>query len=295
MSYRIKTISSMTGIPRATIVAWERRYNLLEPTRSPAGYRIYSDEDIQFLRRIKALTEEGLAISEAIQVGGKRLASAAVVQPEETLPTRALEVGNRSLTQALLSFDRAAAERHLPRDVSFERAMHEVYQPILREIGEAWARGEVTVAQEHFASAFCRERLMQMFQDLGAGPAEGVPVTCVGPPGEPHDLGLLMLAIRLALRGFRVTWIGAQVPREDLCAMIAQYPPRLLCITATQPHLAAEARAYARQVRSCAHPDTVIALGGPAVAGLAAGAEPGFWMVADFEALWQRWCSERRD
>jgi DNA-binding transcriptional MerR regulator len=294
MSYRIKTVSSLTGIPRATIVAWERRYNLLEPIRSPAGYRIYSDEDIQFLRGIKALTEEGLAISEAIQVAGKRVAATAR-GADDALPARALEGGNRSLSQALLSFDRAAAERHLPRDVSFERAMHEVYQPVLRDIGEAWARGEVTVAQEHFASAFCRERLIQMFQDLGAGPADGVPVTCVGPPGEPHDLGLLMLAIRLALRGFRVTWIGVQVPREDLCAMIAQYPPRLVCITATQPHLVAEARVYARQVRACARADTVIALGGPAVFGLSGEAEPGVWMVADFEALWARWCGERRD
>ncbi len=294
MSYRIKTVSTLTGIPRATIVAWERRYNLLDPNRSPAGYRIYSEEDIQFLRRIKSLTEEGLAISEAIQVAGKRgTVAAAPVAPPPEVATRT-DGREHALYRALLGFDRVAADRLVPRDVSFERAMHEVYQPLLREIGEAWVRGEVTIAQEHFATAFCRERLVQMFQDLGAGPADGIPVTCAGPPGEPHDLGLLMLAVRLALRGFRVTWIGAQVPRDDLCATLAQHPPRMVCLTATQPHLGAEALTYARQIRACARPDIIVVVGGPGVGGFAEDRATGVWVVPDFDTLWARWCAEGR-
>src|SRR4051812_50169547 len=66
MSYRIKRVAQVTGINPATLRAWERRYNLIAPGRTDSGYRLYSDEDVAMLSRIKQLTDEGLTIGEAI-------------------------------------------------------------------------------------------------------------------------------------------------------------------------------------------------------------------------------------
>ncbi|MFN7146083.1 MAG: MerR family transcriptional regulator [Myxococcota bacterium] len=66
MGYRVKTVSAMTGIPRGTLLAWERRYEILEPDRSPSGYREYSEADVAVLRRLKALVDDGYSISEAV-------------------------------------------------------------------------------------------------------------------------------------------------------------------------------------------------------------------------------------
>jgi methanogenic corrinoid protein MtbC1 len=192
---------------------------------------------------------------------------------------------------ALLAFDRTGADRALLRlqSMSYEALIDEVYLPVLRETGDAWQRGEVTVAQEHFVSGFCREMLLNMFHTLGAGPDKGVAVTCAGPPGEQHEIGLLALSVRLALRGFRVTWLGTDLPFEDLCAFLARHPPSLLCLTVMRREAAAEVAAYARQVRACAHPATVIAVGGPGAEGLGPAGTDSLWFVPSMDALLERW------
>lgn len=291
MAYRIKTVAGLTGIPRATIVAWERRYGLLEPRRSPSGYRIYADDDIELLRRVKRLTEEGLAVSEAVEMVGRASEVPRLGIPTATLGT--LEGSTADLYRALLAFDRSGAERILPQvPQAYERAIADVYMPILRELGEAWERGDVTVAQEHFASAFCREMLLQMFHRLGAGPEGGTPVTCAGPPGEQHELGLLAVAVRLALRGMRVTWLGADMPFEDLCAFLARHPPKVLCLTAMHRAHAPAVSAYARQVRACAHPDTRVVVGGPGAAGLEGASTRDLWFCPTLETLLERLSAE---
>lgn len=67
MSYRIKTVAELVGVPRPTLVAWERRFGILEPARTEAGYRVYSEEDLRVLMRIRALLDSGLRISEAVE------------------------------------------------------------------------------------------------------------------------------------------------------------------------------------------------------------------------------------
>lgn len=289
MSFRIKTVATMTGIPRATIVAWERRYNLLEPRRSPAGYRIYSDEDVEVLRRVKRMTEEGYAISEALRLMGRVMPtpSASVEVPE------VLSGVARELYGAMLDFDRAAADRILGRlPQSFEQALEEVYLPVLREIGDGWEAGRVSIAQEHFATAFCRERLQLMFQNLGAGPQDGPTVTCATPPGERHELALLALAVRLSLRGMKVTWLGADMPLEAMVAYLESRSPRMLCLTAMQPTNADAVVAYARALRQGAPANTLIVVGGPGVDGVE---EPeGVWLCATLEDLWGRWTERAR-
>ena len=287
MSYRVKTVATMTGVPRGTLLAWERRYNLLSLARSSSGYREYSDEDVAFLRALKTLVDGGMKIGEAVDQ--LRQSSAAQASP----PIRANVEGafnglRAALKQHLLAYDRQAADRLAPQlaSLSFQSAIDQVYVPILKEVGDAWERGEISVAQEHFASAFCREQLMAMFHSLGTGPVGGVSVACTTPPGELHDLALLVVAVRLALAGCRVTWLGPNLPVGDLCGFLARIRPKLLCVSSMLRELDQQVVEYARQIRACAPQETLVVFGGPGVEALQGAGHSRLLFIpsyADFE------------
>lgn len=275
----MKTVISMTGISRPTLVAWERRYGFLELRRDESGYRVYTQEDIALLRKLKALVDSGLAISEAIRV----------VQGQS--PVSRAPRARATLLQSLLAFDRAAADVHA-RELEllpFERALDEAYLPLLREVGDLWHDGDITIAQEHFATGFCEEQLMGMFHRLGAGPEGGIPVACTTLPGDKHQLALLSVAIRLALRGCRVTWLAGELPIDELQGYIAAQRPKLLCLSSVALRPEGELLELVEQVRGAGAPDTVIAVGGPGVAGLEDRTTARCWYCPDLASFWPRW------
>jgi DNA-binding transcriptional MerR regulator len=276
MSYRIKTVAAMTGIQRGTLLAWERRYDLLEPERTPSGYRLYSDDDVAILKRLKSLVDAGHPIGEAVGM------------------IRGVQ-GNRStivndLLEGLMKFDRTAVDKVVPeiRQLTFDQAIDDVYMPLLRLVGEAWMAGQASITQEHYVSGWCREQLLAMFHALGAGPVDGPTVTCALPSDELHELGVLGIAIKLALRGWRVTWLGALLPIDELCTYVERERPRLLCVSLIRGRSEPEVLDYARELRRRAPESTLIALGGPAVATVEHFSNDSLVFAATWDALWAR-------
>ncbi|MFO0007122.1 MAG: MerR family transcriptional regulator, partial [bacterium] len=179
------------------------------PSRSASGYREYTDADVALFKRLKALVDAGYSISEAVDLAKREPEpSAPSVRPDPRVeavgdaPPALREVPPRGgggdivdqMLRALLAFDRASADRLVPRlgQVSFATAIDELYVPVLHRLGDMWEQGEVTIAQEHFASGFCREQLLAMYHGVGGGPEGGLTVACATPPGERHELGLLV-------------------------------------------------------------------------------------------------------
>jgi DNA-binding transcriptional MerR regulator len=261
---------------------------MLNPHRDANGYRIYSDEDVAFLIRLKKMVDEGLAISMAVRA----LRGISATENPQIAPTRFPATDLRAaMLRALLAFDRSGVDQ-LARELehlSFERAIDELYLPILVDIGSAWEHRTITKAQEHFASAMCREHLLGMFHRLGAGPEDGVRVACATLPGEHHDLGLLCLAIRLALRGCRVTWLSTNLPFEDLATFLAMQPQRLLCLSVGSPPSAAEVLAFAAQNRKNGNVSTIVAIGGAGVGELEPHSTDDCWFCPDLTRFWGRW------
>lgn len=281
MTYRVKTVSELTGIPRSTLIAWERRYHLFEPGRSEGGYRLYSDAEVDILRQLKARVDAGLSISEAIA----RLAPVAEPRVDGEEPWR-------PLLRQLLAFDRVAATPALRRfeALPFEAGIATVWAPVLREVGRLWEVGEITVAQEHFVAGVAREHLIGMLHSLDAGTGGGPRAILACFPGEQHDLPLLMAAVRLALRGWRIVWLGADVPVADLCAATAQDEPDVLCLSTTRSDAAS--LAVVHQVRRCVGPRVVFAVGGAGVSAL--DLPEGVWAAGTVEDLVERWAGRGR-
>lgn len=282
--YQIGTVSDMTGIPRNTLLAWERRYGLLDPQRNESGYRLYTEAEVRVLEQVKEYLDRGHRISEAV-----RLLRRTTVAAPESIPEdgeRALEAVRDTLKAHLLDLDRAGAEGVRQRLVlfSFRQAIDGVYLPLLREVGEMWHEGHVSIAQEHFVSAFCREQLIAMMHSLGAGPEGGLRVVCAGYPGEPHELGLLAVSVKLALRGCRVGYLGSDLPADELARAARHQDADLVCQSVVQPREAAELVAHARALRESLPEHVRVVLGGPGVEGVEADLE-GVWFTQDIDVL----------
>jgi MerR family transcriptional regulator, light-induced transcriptional regulator len=236
---RIGELSRRTGVSPELLRAWEQRYGLLRPSRSAGGFRLYSVEDEERVRRTNALVADGLSTAEAA-----RLAAGAAPGPV-AVDRPAVEEFADQLRHALEGFDAAAGHAALDRllgAVSVEIALTEVLIPYLRELGERWADGTVSVAQEHFASQLIRGRLLGLARDWGAGGSASAVLACV--PGEAHDLGLVLLGVLIARRGWRVTFLGADTPFDTLENCVRTVQPTLVVLATYN------ARVFRKQVEA---------------------------------------------
>src|SRR3954447_14159168 len=172
---RIGELSRRVGISVDRLRAWERRYGLLRPQRTAGGFRLYSAADELRVRAMQRHLAAGLAAAEA---------AAAVLTAE--LPTADRP---SQLRDALVNFDAVRAHAILDglfADAGVEETMRAVILPLLRELGDCWARAEITVGQEHFASGLLEARLLALLRSEATGPL--ALVACA--PGELHTLGL---------------------------------------------------------------------------------------------------------
>ncbi|HEX8318230.1 MerR family transcriptional regulator [Longimicrobium sp.] len=260
MTYRIKRVAHLTGINPATLRAWERRYGLVAPDRTGSGYRLYTDEDVAMLSRIKALVDEGLTIGEAIT----RVRRGSEPLPADGTGPSVREARARML-EALLTFDRRGALEAYDAISNLPpvRRVEEVLLPLVREVGDLWGCAEIGVAEEHFASALIREKLAGIMEDLDTGTARGPEAVCVGLAGERHEFGLMGICINLATRGWRVLYLGVDLPMDELQRVVQSRRPALLCTSVVNQMGTAEFRRLVRELRDMAPPETEIVIGGP--------------------------------
>jgi methanogenic corrinoid protein MtbC1 len=212
------------------------------------------------LSRIKALVDEGLTIGEAIT----RVRRGSEPLPADGTGPSVREARARML-EALLAFDRRGALEAYDTVSNLPpvRRVEEVLLPLVRDVGDLWACAEIGVAEEHFASAIIREKLAGIMEDLDTGTARGPEAVCVGLAGERHEFGLMGISISLATRGWRVLYLGTDMPMDEIHRVVQRRRPALLCTSVVNPMGTAEFRRLVRELRDMAPPETEIVIGGP--------------------------------
>jgi methanogenic corrinoid protein MtbC1 len=230
---RIGELARRLAVSEDLLRAWERRYGLLKPARSPGGFRLYTGADEQRVRRMQAHLARGLAAAEAARAALAEDDAPAV--PVDTGPEVAPGLAELAgeLRRALDGFDEPAAEAVLDRlfaGFTVETALRQVVVPYLRELGERWSAGAVGVATEHFASNVLRARLASLARGWGQGRGPSAVLAC--PPGELHDLPLMAFGVVLHRNGWRVVYLGADTPLADLGRTVAQRPPDVVVLAA---------------------------------------------------------------
>ncbi len=217
-----------SGVRPELLRAWERRYGLLQPTRSPGGLRLYTAEDLERVRLMRQLLDNGLAAAEAAAVASR---TSLETPPRATAlaPGRA----RAELSQALDRFDEPAAQAIIDQVLAaatIDTFLTDFVLPYLRELGERRERGEVSIAQEHFASSVLRGRLLGLGRGWGLGVGPGAVLACL--PGEQHDLGLIAFGLALGARGWRITFLGSDTPVETVREASRDVDPSLVVLSA---------------------------------------------------------------
>jgi DNA-binding transcriptional MerR regulator len=226
---RIGELSRRVGVSPELLRAWEGRYGLLQPVRSAGGFRLYSEADEERVRRMLGYQDQGLSAAEAarlaLEPGGDQ-------RPALDSPT----VDSGVLADALEHFDEPAAQAAFDRALaamSPDALLRDLLLPYLRDLGERWEAGSVSVAQEHFASNVVRGRLLGLARGWGQGAGPLAVLACA--PGEQHDLALISFGLALRARGWRIAYLGPDTPLETLQETARSLDPRLVVVSATAP------------------------------------------------------------
>jgi MerR family transcriptional regulator, light-induced transcriptional regulator len=225
---RIGELSKRSGVSPELLRAWERRYGLLRPVRSAGGLRLYTSADVERVRVMRQHLADGLAAAEAAA-----LAMRAGVGDAATPMALDPEAVRDDLADALDRYDEPRAQAILDRLLAVatvDTLLSEVVLPYLHELGERWQRGDVSVAQEHFASSVVRGRLLGLARGWGLGLGPTAVLACL--PGEQHDLGLIAFGLALRSRGWRIVYLGSDSPIETVEQVSRQLDPRLVVLAA---------------------------------------------------------------
>jgi MerR family transcriptional regulator, light-induced transcriptional regulator len=228
---RIGELSRRTGVSPELLRAWERRYGLLEPERTEGGLRLYSAEDERRVRDMQARIDGGLSAAEAA-----RAAAVADDAQRDGGQTDTLELARERLSSALDAMDAEAAHAALDAVLSafmVETVLSGVVLPYLRDLGQRWEQGEISVAQEHFASNLIRGRLLSLARGWERGAGRKAVLACA--IGEQHDLALIAFGLALRNRGWRIVFLGADSPAASVADAANRLRPDLVVLTAVSP------------------------------------------------------------
>lgn len=231
---RIGELSQRTGVSPELLRAWERRYGLLNPSRSSGGFRLYSEADEARIHRMRAHLGRGIATAEAARLAQSADGAETGTGSLDTLATR--------LREALDRFDEAAAQQVLDEaltSLTVDAVISDLLVPYLHELGERWETGEVSVAQEHFASQLIRTRMLSLARGWDSGRGPRALLAC--PEGELHDLGMSLFAVALARRGWRITFLGANTPLPTLVETAERIAPDVVVLALSDSRFARHA------------------------------------------------------
>lgn len=248
--YNIGVVTRMTGISKATLRAWERRYGFPDSERTSGGHRLYSERDIIQLRWVKNRIDQGMQTAQAIRALHHQESLAkvegdlsrptseeppVVSMPELDSSTNPLMlVYQKRLLQAFLEKDIEEADQIIGEALATtipETLILEVLAPTMAHIGHSWEHENLSIAVEHLATNFVRNRLMQWML-TSPPPRTGKPIVMACGPGEWHEMSLLIMATLLRRRRWPIAYLGQSMPLEDLSHFINEIKPALIVLVA---------------------------------------------------------------
>lgn len=250
----------------STLRAWERRYGIIEPQRTENGYRLYSERDIAIIRWLKHKLAEGMTIGQAAALLEASLVARGGISHHERplVENQPLLELRDAIRDALLDLDETIANQFLSDAFSrfpIETVCLQLLAPILVDIGARWYSGEASIAQEHFASHWTRQKVLGL---MAATPqrASGPLIITASAPTDQHEIGILLIALFLQRAGYTVVHLGANLAAEGLSETLSHLRPALVLISATHLEAAQHIPAIAREIQHMSEPRPRLGYGG---------------------------------
>jgi MerR family transcriptional regulator, light-induced transcriptional regulator len=257
-SYEIREVAELTGLAAARLRVWERRYEVVRPTRLANRYRVYTSEQVALLRALARLVADGARIGDLIrQPRDQVLARAEGRATDGSSLSRLLDAVKRLDREALATL--LAQERARMDAGAFGR---QVILPLGEVIGDLWALGRLGVAAEHLASEVVVPELKRALDRLqGAGPGSPVLLgACV--PGEHHEWGFLVTLLDLAAVGWRVEYLGPDLPLNDFVQAAWTRVPAVVALSSADPANTRRLVPGLRRLPRLLPPGVAVVLGG---------------------------------
>lgn len=234
------------GLTADLLRAWEKRYHVVTPVRTKGGHRLYSDEDVARLALIREAQSSGRRIGDIARLGRAELEElvaadrAAVTTPAAASGAPPTAEAEAFVTQALAAaraYDAHALRALLQRVAALadpQTLVDQYVAPLMHAIGSLWARGELQPGPEHVATTAVRRIVEDLFLALQPGSA-GPGIVVATPAGQRHELGALLAAATAAVEGWRVTYLGADLPAEDIVAAVVRTDADAVALSITTP------------------------------------------------------------
>jgi DNA-binding transcriptional MerR regulator/methylmalonyl-CoA mutase cobalamin-binding subunit len=257
----MRVVTRRTGLSADLLRAWERRYEVVKPSRSESGRRLYSDADIERLGLLYRATLAGRGIGQIARLSTPELAAlvrrdaeadrtgngAQSPEPVAT-PGDHLAEFLRDCFRAIERLDTVALEASLRRAVVALPAaalLDGLVVPLLERVGTHWREGTLRPVHGHLASAVLR-RVLDRVIETAASAAASPNLVVATPAGQVHEFGAMLAAATAAAEGWRVTYLGASLPAEDIAAAAEQTRARAVALSIVYP---ASDRAVGHELR----------------------------------------------
>jgi len=230
--YLIGMVSKRSGVKSDLVRAWERRYQAVTPTRTAGGHRVYTDQDIARLKLLNQATSHGHSISQIAQFSLDELKKLVQNEVSHTPVSSSVSpIDNKKFLAedyiekcyaAVLAFDARTLEGHFENaivELNSQAFIEDLLTPLLTRIGDRWKTGELRPIHEHMTSAVIRS-LTYILRNNNPCAEQAPRMIVTTPIGQLHELGALLAAIIAELNGWCVTYLGANLPAEEIAAAV---------------------------------------------------------------------------
>jgi len=244
--YPIKVVSQMTGLSAFVIRAWEKRYDVVKPSRTGTNRRLYSEEDIE---KLKLLNE---AVHKGHSIGG--IANLSVEELESVLENRTVRTQNNeeispdvftdsetiiaNCIMAIRSYDGKTLEKLLLKSsvkMSQPQLIENLIVPLVYKIGDLWHDGDFRVANEHLASPVIRSFLYNLMERNAPGDNSPILISAT-PRGQDHELGALIAGVVAASIGWNVIYLGPNLPVEEIASVAENLKAKVVALSIVYPN-----------------------------------------------------------
>ena len=245
--FPIRVLAEKTSVGTSTLRAWERRYGLLHPERTPKGHRLYSNLDAKRVLKILDLLNDGHnlpSISEMLSAENTSTGSVNLYDLEGSVPSAA----NAKTAMATIWDEYIESTLQATSDFNIERidaiyneasslypvdmVTDRLVQPAIAILGNRWKEHpERGVAEEHFYTSWLKNRLGARFHHAYSQ-ARGARIICACVPGSFHEIGLMLFALSALARGYRVLYFGADLPLDQLAYITQRSAAKAVVLSA---------------------------------------------------------------
>ncbi|MFN2427238.1 MAG: MerR family transcriptional regulator [Candidatus Binatia bacterium] len=270
----IQVVARRTGVNVELLRAWERRYHVVAPSRDESGKRLYSDSDIDRITLLRRVVERGLRIKAAAEKTDEELAE--FLRDHDVATAAPRTVGKSTAVEDLLAQCRVAVadcnRDRLERLIEGARAdlalpvwTDDFLAPLISWVGQAWSDGELRIYQEHLATSVLRGCIAR---GLSAAQGDVATIVVATLSGESHELGALLAAVSAAATGWRVEFLGPNLPAGEIAAAVKRFGARAIALSVVLPARDGRAVEEIRLLKDLVGQEVAIFAGGSGAAAL---------------------------